>query len=102
VSIRTTLAFAKKVAAFGRVVAEPGSRGDHQIAFGKQLAPEIGGEGAGDIQRKRVAVEQSFAEQRPREQRTRFLRQGFERALGTRPHRPPSTIGRSASAKGSG
>jgi hypothetical protein len=30
-------------------VAEPGSGGDHQIAFGKQLTAEIGGEGAGTI-----------------------------------------------------
>src|SRR5580704_4312074 len=35
------LGVGKKVAALGCVVAEPGSGGDHQIAFGKQLTAEI-------------------------------------------------------------
>src|SRR5207302_4815676 len=38
----------EKITTLGRVVAEPGSGGDHQVAFGKQLAAEIGGEGAGN------------------------------------------------------
>src|SRR5215471_4398289 len=33
------LGIRKKIAAFGRVVAEPGSCSNHQIAFGEQLAP---------------------------------------------------------------
>ena len=48
--------------------------GDHQIALGEQLAAKIGGEGTGDIKRKRVAVEQALAEQRCRQQRARLLR----------------------------
>ena len=56
------LGVGKEVATLGRVVTEPGSGGDHKIAFGKQLAAEIRREGAGDIERKRVAVEQTLAE----------------------------------------
>jgi hypothetical protein len=55
-------------------MAEPSPGGDHQIAFGKQLAAKIGGEGAGDIECERVTVEQPLAEQRRRQQRARFLR----------------------------
>jgi len=51
------LGVGEKIATLGRVVAETGSGGDHQIAFGEQLAAEIGGESAGDIECKWVAVE---------------------------------------------
>src|SRR6266446_2197407 len=75
--------------------------GDHQIAFGKCLSAEIGGEGAGDFESKRVAVEQPLAEQRRRQQRARLPWARDSSAPLARDHvapRPPRTIGRSASA----
>ena len=63
----------EEIATLGSVMAEPGAGGDHQIAFGKQLAAEIGGEGAGDIERERVAFEQALAEQSRRQQGARLF-----------------------------
>ena len=68
-----------EIAALGRVVAEPDADADHQVGLGETLAREVAGEGAGDVERIGVAVEQALAEQRRRQQRARLLGQRLER-----------------------
>ena len=90
-----------EIAALGRVVAEPRADADHQVGLGEALAREVAGEGAGDVERPGIAVEQALAEQRRRQQRARLLGQRLD-APGAAPERmtprPASTIGFSASA----
>ena len=71
-----------EIAAFGRVVAEPCADADHQVGLGEALAREVAGEGAGDVERIGIAVEQALAEQRRRQQRARLLGQRLERLAG--------------------
>ena len=52
---------------------------DHQVGLGETLAREIAGEGAGDVERPRIAVEQALAQQRRGEQRARLLGQRLQR-----------------------
>ena len=58
-----------EVAALGGVVAERRAGADHQVGLGEALAREVAGEGAGDVERVGIAVEQALAEQRRRRQR---------------------------------
>ena len=63
-----------EIAALGRVVAERRADADHEVGFGELLAREVAGEGAGDVERIGIAVEQALAEERRRRQRTRPAR----------------------------
>ena len=90
-----------EVAALGRVVAEARADADHQVGLGEALAREVAGEGAGDVERIGIAVEQALAEQRRREQRAGLLGQRLERLARRRTRmtpRPARMIGFSASA----
>jgi hypothetical protein len=49
------------------------SCGNYQIALGEVFAPQIACEGAGDIERERVAFEQALAEQSRRQQGARLF-----------------------------
>ncbi len=71
-----------EVAAFGRVVAERRTGADHQVGLGEALAREVAGEGAGDVERIGIAVEQALAEQRRRHQRARLGGQRFQCRAG--------------------
>ena len=69
-------------------MAEAGSSRNHQIALGEVFATQIGGEGAGNIEREWVAVKQTFSEQGSREQCAGFFCERLKGGFGSGPHRP--------------